>query len=110
MSPVIHTLVHLANAVVSMKKATSMLTNDSTKGIEKELCRFFMSHVNEFAGLVDIENKEILTDFEINLGMDKGKLYCIREYRARTGKTLMDSKQFVEDYFIKNNLLFYKSY
>lgn len=55
-----------------------------------------------------INHNGILTLEEIELGIDEGKLHVVKKYKERTGKTLMESKRDVEEYFSNNNLSFKK--
>lgn len=43
---------------------------------------------------------------EISLGKNEGKLTAVREYRLRTGLSLMEAKNAIEDYFLINKILF----
>ena len=47
-----------------------------------------------------------LTGLEIRLGEDRGKIAAIKEYRNRTGSSLLDSKNAVEAYFSRHFLNF----
>ncbi len=49
-----------------------------------------------------------LTNLEICTGQQQGKLSCIKMYRNRTGCTLIDSKNCVEEEFERLELDFYK--
>ncbi len=51
-------------------------------------------------------NLDKLTLDEIQAGESQGKLECVRLYKHRSGKSLMDSKRFVEKYFADNGLTF----
>lgn len=55
-----------------------------------------------------INDNGLLTPEEVSLGINKGKLNAIKEYKKRTGKFLLDSKRDVEEYFSNNNLSFKK--
>lgn len=47
-----------------------------------------------------------LTVEEVSLGKKEGKISAIREYRSRTGKSLIESKNMVENYFSKYGFQF----
>ena len=49
-----------------------------------------------------------LTQEEINAGVWNGKLSCVKMYKERVGKGLMDCKKDVETYFETNKLQFKK--
>ena len=51
-----------------------------------------------------------LTDNEVWIGENNGKVSCIREYRNRTEKGIGESKQDVENYFRNRNLTFNYNY
>lgn len=49
-----------------------------------------------------------MSDFEIGIGLDRGKLDAIKEYKTRTGLSLIDAKRSVEQYFEQKGLQFYR--
>jgi ribosomal protein L7/L12 len=71
---------------------------------------------NQALALVDLAKSEFdkmfsqsgeLTRQEIDLGLTQGKIAAIKEHRARTRMGLKESKDIVEEYFLKNGLRFY---
>ena len=53
---------------------------------------------------VAVENP---TPFEINIGQNRGKLDMIKEYKTRTGRSLMEAKQACEQYFEAKGMAFH---
>lgn len=45
---------------------------------------------------------------EIEIGQQKGKLDAVKEYKARTGLSLLEAKWTVEQYFDKYGYVFYR--
>lgn len=47
-----------------------------------------------------------LSTEEIRIGLNQGKLACVKAYKDRTNESLLDSKHTVEKYFERNNMKF----
>lgn len=62
----------------------------------------------EIANLIThvISSSDELTSHEIELGIHKGKLSCVKAYRDRTGKDLITSKRICEKHFADHSLSF----
>ena len=56
----------------------------------------------------DCVNYNALTDHEIVMGTDKGKIHAVKSYKLRSGYSLVESKQRVEKYFADNGLKFWQ--
>src|SRR5688572_11592911 len=104
MSPLILFLVKLATASKTVADATGTYENAAQKGIEKELVLWFRQNVAGLKLLAGDSDK--LTIDEIAIGTNHGKVECVKAYKNRTGKSLIDSKNFVEQYFEQNGLSF----
>lgn len=52
-------------------------------------------------------NDDTLTDEELRVGQEDGKLKCVKLFKDRTGRSLMESKVAVEKYFEENGYKFY---
>lgn len=51
-------------------------------------------------------NDNTLTNEELRIGQENGKLECVKLFKERTGRTLMDAKRTVEEYFSVNGYKF----
>ena len=60
--------------------------------------------------VLENDNFDTLTKAEIEMGERKGKIACIKMYKARTDCNLLDAKNFVEKYFKENNLEFFRGW
>lgn len=52
-------------------------------------------------------NDNTLTEEELRVGQNESKLTCVKLFKNRTGRTLMDAKKAVEEYFKENGYKFY---
>ena len=52
-------------------------------------------------------NENTLTDEELRVGQCNSKIQCVKLFKERTGRTLMDAKKTVEKYFEENGYKFY---
>lgn len=100
----------LVRKFVGLSLFTVTLTAD-----EKDMVRLLIKHsylkINPVGNIELHQNYDNvtfgLTLNEVDIGQTKGKLDAVKEYKNRTGKSLMDSKKAVEDHFSKNGIRFY---
>lgn len=89
--------------------------------IKTDLFNWFQDNIEEIKKLnepipvktqreINFETFPYLTSEELRIGMDHGKLELVKEYKTRTGKSLLDTKWFVEDVFAKYNYQFSNVY
>ena len=64
--------------------------------------------INVLGGKAFVPVNPELTQQEIYWGVNHGKLRCVKEHKARTGMSLMDSKKYCEKYFEDNGFMFYQ--
>ena len=67
---------------------------DTNKNVKKALKPTIDTLYSQF-----ITGLDGLTDEEIQIGQNKGKIACIRAVRARTNASLLDTKNLVESVF-----------
>jgi ribosomal protein L7/L12 len=79
-------------------------------GIFSKVSKNTKKHIAKL--IIDITKSgslEVTTE-EINAGKNKGKLEAVKLYKARTGLSLMESKNNIETCFTNLGLEFYKWY
>lgn len=57
-----------------------------------------------------LSDHNTLTAQEIIIGITKGKMCCIKEFKSRTGLGVVDSENMVENYFKQNKIPFCGGY
>lgn len=81
-----------------LKKLYDEATSEYIRGRIREIAQYEFNRIFHADGS--------LTEEEIRLGTQQGKIAAIREYRSRTGLGLKEAKDAVEDYFLRKGLKF----
>lgn len=109
MSKLIKELVAFAKVHSTMNEMPYYDGANIREAIKTDLYNWFQDNTDKIIQLEkDEEEKNTvgLTAKEVSVGLNHGKIECVKEYKNRTGKSLMDSKNDVEKHFDINYLIF----
>lgn len=93
--------IETITALLELVVASNQRSGRTTKEYQG-LYKLFMEGIAELAPVPN----GILSQAEINVGQQTGKLDAVKMYKERTKESLMDSKRTVEKFFEDNNLKF----
>lgn len=109
MNKIIKNLVAFAKLHSAVNEMNYYDGQNIREAIKTDLFNWFQDNTDK---IIQIEKDELekntigLTAKEVSVGINHGKIECIKEYRSRTGKSLLDSKKDIENHFVVNNLNF----
>lgn len=122
MSNIMKNLVSFAKIYSIMNKMEFYQVVNVRESLKNDLYNWFQDNIEEIKKLdnltvkvktqreINYETFPKLTTEELRIGLDNGKLELVKEYKNRTGKSLLDTKQFVEDCFEKQGYKFSEVY
>lgn len=85
-----------------LRKLTDVLIA-ADKQHDHKLCQILGSAIKH---IIEIEQRPKLSDKEISLGQNTGRVAAIKAYRDRTASSLLEAIAAVDGHFTRNNLLF----
>lgn len=105
---------NVINQLVAFAKIQSAIQNEINfpdgcnlrDAIKTDLFNWFQDNVKEIIEMESQKNIIGLTPNEVSIGLEYGKIECVKEYRNRTGKSLLDCKRDIEKHFEMNYLTF----